>query len=704
VDLPEIAGFRRCADASRGRSSPRKRLLPHYERTISDGDAQIRRVRNRRITVASEVPARFGERRGASRRCGARLSAGAAARSTHTIQHTSAVTCASCAGASRAISVAAYIIPSRAAWLPAGACAKGWDTAAAGLGQTPRYQVAHSIRTACSSGTARIARMIHMPPGWRRVMVFTSAAAVDCSRRPRQTRGIHPPLRHPGEYGVILARISRGRVPEVPRTCSGNRVQRWRRHPGRLQMRLVDRPRALNQDHLRTYSTGDTLVWARGLSTNLICKRAGMTPQRCTAISRTSSVLQELGRRLMRAQDYAVFAWMAEGVNSSSLAAAVESNRRLQTEVNTLRGANQRHVDHARDACVPLLHAVRIESRDLVARRLAKALQPQYPNFRTALLQPRALDGSMYAAPRWPSRRRRRKHKSLRKCAGCVFCTTRSCASAEPALPHRLEARDARRKPAVPRWNGDPTISTRANLGVAVEIVAHSAATASCAAMIDPRRVGTTPKPLLFREIHVLVAVATRQARHLQAIDQIASRFGLLRGRLVRERQSLKKDTRGQKPGRTMSRGVRSSDGLLVWEKNPERAMTLLMGGRTTSKRGVLYEDPSAGAACVRATGCKRRQFRCSVVADAGADRSLRRPLRRRAGAGTAPNEDFALQEVSSRVPPRGLRSGSSDQHYRGLRCRAGTKGIEDIAGLAHSMAGVNYTDRGPFAASTAAR
>jgi AcrR family transcriptional regulator len=107
-------------------------------------------------------------------------------------------------------------------------------------------------------------------------------------------------------------------------------------------------------------------VGFEGLSTNLICKRAGMTPPALYRyFPNKYAVLQELGRRLMRAQDYAVFAWMAEGgLNSSSLAAAVESNRRLQTEVNTItrRQPGGKWIMRAMRA-VPLLHAVRIESR-----------------------------------------------------------------------------------------------------------------------------------------------------------------------------------------------------------------------------------------------------------------------------------------------------------------------------------------------------
>ena len=144
-------------------------------------------------------------------------------------------------------------------------------------------------------------------------------------------------------------------------------------------------------------------VGFEGLSTNLICKRAGMTPPALYRyFPNKYAVLQELGRRLMRAQDYAVFAWMAEGgLNSTSLEAAVESNRRLQTEVNTItrRQPGGMWIMRAMRA-VPLLHAVRIESRDLVARRLAKALQRKYPNlsYKRLLAATRLSTELMYTA------------------------------------------------------------------------------------------------------------------------------------------------------------------------------------------------------------------------------------------------------------------------------------------------------------------
>jgi outer membrane receptor protein involved in Fe transport len=62
------------------------------------------------------------------------------------------------------------------------------------------------------------------------------------------------------------------------------------------------------------------------------------------------------------------------------------------------------------------------------------------------------------------------------------------------------------------------------------------------------------------------------------------------------------------------------------------------------------------------------------------------------------PNEDTALQEV---VVTASRRAVSAQDLPISITAVSGValeqKGIEDIAGLAHSMAGVNYTDRGPF-------
>jgi AcrR family transcriptional regulator len=146
-----------------------------------------------------------------------------------------------------------------------------------------------------------------------------------------------------------------------------------------------------------------TEVGFEGLSTNLICKRAGLTPPALYRyFPNKYAVLQELGRRLMQAQDLAVFEWMDEGgLISDNIKGAVENNRRLHREINaiTRRFPGGIWILRALRA-VPLLHLVRIQSRDDVARRLAKALRPLYPTLTSKrLLGATRLSGEMmYAA------------------------------------------------------------------------------------------------------------------------------------------------------------------------------------------------------------------------------------------------------------------------------------------------------------------
>lgn len=123
-------------------------------------------------------------------------------------------------------------------------------------------------------------------------------------------------------------------------------------------------------------------VGFEGLSTNLICQRAGMTPPALYRyFPNKYAVLQELGRRLMQAQDEAFFAWLAGGgLQPRSMEESVASNERLQAEVNAVTRRHPGGIWIMRALrAVPLLHEVRIESRDLVASRLAKALRSRYP-------------------------------------------------------------------------------------------------------------------------------------------------------------------------------------------------------------------------------------------------------------------------------------------------------------------------------------
>jgi iron complex outermembrane recepter protein len=103
----------------------------------------------------------------------------------------------------------------------------------------------------------------------------------------------------------------------------------------------------------------------------------------------------------------------------------------------------------------------------------------------------------------------------------------------------------------------------------------------------------------------------------------------------------------------------------------------------------------------VSAAGCRRRQFGAVSSLTAAVLTALYGVPSGAAPApapAPTPNEDFALQEV---VVTASRRAVSAQDLPISITAVSGSaleqKGIEDIAGLAHAMAGVNYTDRGPF-------
>jgi len=144
-------------------------------------------------------------------------------------------------------------------------------------------------------------------------------------------------------------------------------------------------------------------VGFESLSTNLICSRAGVTPPALYRyFPNKYAVLKELARRLMEAQDEAVYAWMAAGgLEATKIDEAVASNCRLQSEVNaiTRRQPGGAWIMRALRA-VPMLHEVRIESRDTVSQKLADAMRDRYPTLTDEQLSSatRLTTEMMYAA------------------------------------------------------------------------------------------------------------------------------------------------------------------------------------------------------------------------------------------------------------------------------------------------------------------
>lgn len=142
--------------------------------------------------------------------------------------------------------------------------------------------------------------------------------------------------------------------------------------------------RARNTFEAVLSTAGDLLgeVGFERLSTNLVCERAGITPPALYRyFPNKYAILSELARRLMAAQDEAVFAWVENGgLQAGSLEAAVEKNRRLQQQVNEITRQIPGGIWIMRALrAVPLLRDIRIASRDTVAKHISERLTKVYP-------------------------------------------------------------------------------------------------------------------------------------------------------------------------------------------------------------------------------------------------------------------------------------------------------------------------------------
>jgi len=147
------------------------------------------------------------------------------------------------------------------------------------------------------------------------------------------------------------------------------------------------------QQH-RARSTYDAILEAAGellaevgverLSTNLICRRAGLTPPALYRyFPNKYALLKELGERLMAAQDEAVFAWQEKFHPGHGGNVEEEAQKRclVEREVNaiTRRFPGGGWVMRALRA-VPTLSAVRIRSREAVAERDFEVLAKRFPH------------------------------------------------------------------------------------------------------------------------------------------------------------------------------------------------------------------------------------------------------------------------------------------------------------------------------------
>jgi AcrR family transcriptional regulator len=153
---------------------------------------------------------------------------------------------------------------------------------------------------------------------------------------------------------------------------------------------LQDRSRQTYESILAAAAALLEEVGVERLSTNLICKRAHLTPPALYRyFPNKYALLRELGSRLMQAQDDAVFAWIdSGGLDTSTPEEAFRSNLAIQTRVTDITRAQPGALWILRALrAVPTLRAVRVESRGRVADRLLAALSLRYPNAAEAELR-----------------------------------------------------------------------------------------------------------------------------------------------------------------------------------------------------------------------------------------------------------------------------------------------------------------------------
>ncbi len=118
------------------------------------------------------------------------------------------------------------------------------------------------------------------------------------------------------------------------------------------------------------------------LTTNAICKRAGLTPPALYRyFPNKYAILKELGDRLMRLQDEAVFEWMAAGgLEGDTPAERVGKVADLLTGVIDMTRAFPGGAAIGRALrAVPMLQQLRFASRDMVAGQFAEVLAARFP-------------------------------------------------------------------------------------------------------------------------------------------------------------------------------------------------------------------------------------------------------------------------------------------------------------------------------------
>jgi len=164
------------------------------------------------------------------------------------------------------------------------------------------------------------------------------------------------------------------------------------RAPRRIKAQPIDMEVKTQPLQKRSRKTYEAILTAAGtlleevgieqLSTNLVCKRAELSPPALYRyFPNKYALLRELGARLMERQDEEVFDWMENGDLRAGNAEEIrQSILAVQARVNevTIKEPGGRWIMRALRA-VPTLHEVRIASRELVAARIGETLARIFP-------------------------------------------------------------------------------------------------------------------------------------------------------------------------------------------------------------------------------------------------------------------------------------------------------------------------------------
>lgn len=184
-------------------------------------------------------------------------------------------------------------------------------------------------------------------------------------------------------FGLYMCRMSTASVGNAEDMSSAKKTtSRKVAEPMQVETATKQQPqqaRAQDTFELILDTAGRLLdeVGLERLSTNLVCRRAGISPPALYRyFPNKYAILRELGDRLMALQDQAVLEWIDQGgLETKSFEEEVASNVRLQERVNeiTRHFPGNIYVLRALRA-IPILREVRMASSEMVAERIADAM------------------------------------------------------------------------------------------------------------------------------------------------------------------------------------------------------------------------------------------------------------------------------------------------------------------------------------------